>query len=149
MKHIHSPSNFLNSQNRIADDIGPNLPAGGGFDAMYASRSVWQDDENAILLTVEDKPLYGPLGYERTTLVRDQFAGMRAIQNGSYTPVQVVSFPIGEERILVDFEVLDENILSQNKCYSDITPRKLQDIPHTRLHHTQASSWFESRAGYN
>ena len=124
MNPIQNPEGLIRAQNRVADYIGSVIPAAGGFDAMWGNPDVFQkthayaDGARPLMLTVEEKPLFGPIGYESTTVYKNQYAPSKAIQtmanNCGFNVIQPCLFTYGMTGPIIDFDVFESEILSKN-----------------------------------
>ena len=158
MKHVQNPKGLIRAQNRVADFIGPVIPAGGGFDAMWTNPIVFQktypyaDDATPMMLTVEEKALFGPIGYESTTVCRDQFAPQKLLQYMANecrrNIVQLVLFTYGTTVIIIHYHVFDSEILSNGNYWVKITPKILEAIPsHKKIERNDCPAFIEKLRG--
>ena len=160
---MRQPHDLNPASKRIASHIGPRLPAGGGVDAEWASPAVWKKGifgtSGPVLLRVEEKPIRsfvngdGVAKYEPTNLVKAQLTPTKLIDDMARVlganVKQILDFSFYDEyqepwNILVNFEDFNREIASKYTCNIPITPHKLTEIPHTKLHQKDCPKFFES-----
>ncbi len=110
MNTIQFPEALINRQNSVAKDVGLAVPAAGGLDAVCVTKDVWNSDDYATLIGVEEKPLRGPIGKESADLYKNQFNQMEAIFTKSYVPRLTMDFSLDDIRYVISYEDFREHI---------------------------------------
>jgi hypothetical protein len=144
---IKYPQALAERQNSVARDVGTQVPAGGGLDAVCVTRDVWDTNNHATLIGVEEKPLRGPIGYESADLYKNQFGQMEGIFTKNYVPRLTVDFSLGDDRYLVPYEDFRKIIPKYGNRFN-ITVDRLIALGAKPLTVEQCNEYFQKQYKY-